>query len=51
MLFLCLILVVFWFMAGQYPGYKALKQPASLACMQQQIANGTLPYGPEQTLR
>jgi hypothetical protein len=49
--FLLLMVVAFWNMAGQYPAYKALTQPGSLSCMEQQRLNGTMPYGPVQLLR
>lgn len=49
--FLCIIVAIYCFMAGQYPVYKALTQPTSLECMQQQRQEGTLPYGPAQMLR
>ncbi|GAB4816594.1 hypothetical protein N2152v2_003640 [Parachlorella kessleri] len=49
--FIFLIAVAFWFMAGLYPAYKAVKQPSSLACLAQQQQNGTSPFGPAQVQR
>lgn len=50
-LLLVLLVAAFWVMAGQYPGFKALEQPASLACLQEQLGNSTLPFGPAQLSR
>ena len=49
--FIFLVVIAFWFMAGLYPAYKAVKQPSSLGCLAQQQQNGTSPFGPAQLQR